>query len=295
MRTLSRVLLVLALSSAFGGCAKVPPGYVGIKVNNYGSQRGVDDYPLQTGMVMYNPITTDVHKYPTFTQQVVWTKDPQEGSPNDESITFNSKEGASINADIAVAYTLNAEKVPHIFVEFRQEVGVLTDGYIRSQVRDAFTRHASAMPVVDVYGAGKQKLLNEVKADINTMLNPRGFIFDMVSFTSALRMDPKVESAISATIEATQKAIEAKNKVAEATARAEQQVAEAKGKAEAMLEQSKAEAESNRVVAQSLTQNPNLLKWRELQNEADAIARWDGKLPQVSGETMPMLNLAPSK
>jgi len=56
---------------------------------------------------------------------------------------------------------------------------------------------------------------------------------------------------------------------------------------------SKGPAEGNKIVAQSLAQNPNILKWRELQNQHDAIARWDGKMPQVSGG--PMLNLTPNK
>lgn len=33
------------------GCTRIPPGYVGIKVNMYGSQKGVADFPLQTGRV----------------------------------------------------------------------------------------------------------------------------------------------------------------------------------------------------------------------------------------------------
>src|SRR5437870_3750731 len=32
-----------------GGCTKVPPGFVGVRVKMYGQQRGVQDIPIVTG------------------------------------------------------------------------------------------------------------------------------------------------------------------------------------------------------------------------------------------------------
>jgi hypothetical protein len=53
------MLLLLAIAGASfftTGCAKtIPPGHVGIVVNQYGSQKGVADFPLKTGRVWYNP------------------------------------------------------------------------------------------------------------------------------------------------------------------------------------------------------------------------------------------------
>lgn len=298
-RTLSIVMLAIA-ASLFGGCAaKVEPGWVGIKVDNYGTKRGVEDYPTRTGIVLYNPITTDVHKYPVFTQQIVWCKSPHEGKAADESISFNSKEGASVNADVCLAYSLDPLKVPGIFVEFKQDITALTEGYMRSKVRDAFSRIASVMPVTEIYGVGKQKLLTTVREDLNASLGPKGFKFDMISFTNDLRLDPKVQEAINATISATQRAIEAENKVREATALAAQKEATAKGDAAAAVSKAKGEAEANRLVAESLSANPNLVEWRRLQIQSDAIRQWDGHMPQVTGGSVPMIQLpapaAPAK
>ena len=44
----------IVLTGCFG-CTYVPPGFVGVKVNLYGNQRGVSDYPIVTGRVLYNP------------------------------------------------------------------------------------------------------------------------------------------------------------------------------------------------------------------------------------------------
>lgn len=84
------------------GCSTVGPGYAGIKVNYYGSDRGVQTYPIVTGRVWYNPISETVLDYPTFVQTAVWTASAHEGSPNNEEISFNSKEGLVINGDISL-------------------------------------------------------------------------------------------------------------------------------------------------------------------------------------------------
>jgi regulator of protease activity HflC (stomatin/prohibitin superfamily) len=265
-------LIIAAISSA--SCTTVEPGYVGIKVNQYGSQRGVQDFPLLTGRVFYNPITEDVHKFPTFLQNIVWTKDPQEGSPNDDSITFNSIEGAIINADIALSYGFVAEKVPSIFVEFRRDPDVITRTYMRSQVRDSFSRIGSQMKVTDIFGARKQEFLEAVKKDLSERMAPKGFYFDMISFVGALRVDQRVASSINAVIEATQRAQEAENKVKQTEAEARQRIAQAEGEAQAILRVAEAQAKANEVVSKSLT--AELVRYQAMQ-------KWNGVMPQVTG------------
>jgi regulator of protease activity HflC (stomatin/prohibitin superfamily) len=155
-------ILAVLLAGA-SSCTKVVPGYVGIKVNNWGSQKGVQDYPLKTGMVFYNPLTEDMYDFPTFMVTRTWTQDVHEGNPIDESITFNSIEGTQVNADVAITYFFDAPKVPIIFVKFRAKPDVLTDGYIHNRVRDFLNREASDMKVVDIFGQGKQKILTLIR------------------------------------------------------------------------------------------------------------------------------------
>lgn len=280
MKTLCLILVCGML--IVSGCTKVEPGYVGVKVNNYGGQKGVSDFPALTGMVWYNPFTSDVYKFPTFLQNVVWTKDCTEGSPEDDSITFNSIEGAVVNADIALSYSIVSEKVPAIFVEFRKDVQHITGVYMRSKVRDAFGRCGSKMPITGIFGDQKQALLDAVRDSLNNDLGPKGFQFDMVSFVGALRVDDKVTNSINATIEATQKAIEAENLVRQAEANARSQVAKAKGEADAITALAIAQAEANRIVASSLT--PDLVHWQ-------AVQKWSGTLPSVTGGAMPFINV----
>lgn len=285
--------LMLALFAV--SCAKVEPGYVGIKVNQYGNQKGVEDFPLQTGRVTYNPFTTDVYKFPTFRQNVIWTKDEKDDGA-DDSMTFNSVEGSVVNADLALSYSLMADKVPLIFVTFRKDIEHITHIYIRSEVRDAIARHASTMKVIDIFGSRKQELLEAVKADLNARLGPSkiGFDFEMVSFIGGLRCDKNVMESINATIQATQLAISAQNKIVQATAEADQAIQTARGEAQSRLlnadAQAKsnlliasAQAEANLMVSKSLT--PELIRWK-------ALERWDGRQPQVLGAgSLPLLQI----
>lgn len=49
------MLLILSLSSC---SSRIDAGHVGIRVNLYGDNKGVDDITAVTGRVWYNPFTT---------------------------------------------------------------------------------------------------------------------------------------------------------------------------------------------------------------------------------------------
>ena len=97
-------IVIAILVHEFVGFTYVQPGYVGIKVKLYGTERGVQDLPIVTGRVWYNPWTERIYDFPTFLQYKVWTASSNEGSPNDESITFVTKDRIQANVDVSVAY-----------------------------------------------------------------------------------------------------------------------------------------------------------------------------------------------
>lgn len=276
-----------------GGCTKVPPGYVGIKINQYGQQKGVEDFPLHTGRVWYNPFTTDVEQFPTFMQTVIWTRSPSERGLSDESISFNSVEGASINADIACSFHILGDKVPSIYIEFRQEPHVLAHTFIRNEVRDTIVRLTSVLKAMDILGTGKAKLLDDIKLELNSRLNEKGIIFDLIAFSGDMRVDARVTDSINQVIQQTQQAIQAELKVRQTKAEADQAVAKADGEKRSSIERAEGEAQStlikakqqseaNRIINESLT--PTLVQW-------EAVKTWDGKMPQVTGNATPFISL----
>src|SRR5271154_6324192 len=97
-RSFASVILAMVFMCFLSACDNVQSGYVGVKVNKYGDDRGVQNEVLGPGRY-YTGLNTDIVEFPTFIQTVIWTKNPNEGKPVDESITFQSKEGTVINAD----------------------------------------------------------------------------------------------------------------------------------------------------------------------------------------------------
>jgi len=281
---LTRLIVVVLLAAvaigALTGCGvtTVKPGEVGIKVNMYGGNRGVDKDMLCTGRVFYNPVSEDVHKFPITWITKTWCKDTTEDPPVDESITFNSVEGSAINIDVSIRYRILEDEVPNIFTKYRKSADELTRTVLWPQVRDSFNRVGGQMKAVEVYGVKKGLLADNVLKDVNAKLKKDGFEVGMVTI-NALRVDQNVQNAINRVIEATQKAEEAKQKVAQAEAEKLQRIAKAEG-----------EAKANEILTASLTDK--LIKWQELQNQTTAIEKWNGTLPQVTGGGgVPLLQL----
>src|ERR1700729_607455 len=76
------VFVVLVLIIGFAGCGmttRVDAGHVGIRVKLAGSDRGIQDMPVVTGWVVYNPLTEQIVLFPTSVQNVVWTQSAHEG------------------------------------------------------------------------------------------------------------------------------------------------------------------------------------------------------------------------
>src|SRR5579864_1237475 len=89
------VALVATATVLVVGCqttTRIDAGHVGIKVKLAGSDRGVQDMPIVTGWVFFNPATEQIVIFPTNVQNVVWSQSTHEGKPYDESITFSSSE-----------------------------------------------------------------------------------------------------------------------------------------------------------------------------------------------------------
>jgi regulator of protease activity HflC (stomatin/prohibitin superfamily) len=267
------VLFAIFAILSMSGCTRVEPGYVGIKVVYGGGDKGVNDFPAQTGWVFYFPGVSTVFEYPTYVQTAVWTKDQTEGSDSNEEITFNTKEGLVVSGDISLAYQLLPEKVPYFYVKFRSDdLEHFTHGFLRNIARDAFNEVGAKYGVEDVYGAKKEEFLKEIKTYVNSQVVPYGLKIEQFGFIGALRIPQNVKAALDAKIQATQDAIRSENQVRQAKAEAEKMVAIARGK-----------SESNTLLNNSIT--PTLLEWERLQVARQTIEKWNGVRPTVEGNS----------
>jgi regulator of protease activity HflC (stomatin/prohibitin superfamily) len=296
-RSLRRVLafsLVVAGIVAVGcqTTTRVDAGHVGIRVRLAGSDRGVQDMPVVTGWVVFNPLIEQIVLFPTSVQNVVWSQSTHEGQPFDESITFSSSEGVNVNADIGLSFHIEPSLAPKLYNRFRlNDLGRLADGYMRNTVREGFNDVASRLPVQEIYGAGKSHMLADVTQKCRDVFSKDGIVIDQLTINGALRLPQNVMDAINRAMEATQNAIQSHNRVAQVEAEAQQAITQAHGQAEAarqkaqgdadaLLIRARAEAQANEIVRLSMT--PSILQYR-------ALEHWDGKLPEYNAGQLPLL------
>jgi regulator of protease activity HflC (stomatin/prohibitin superfamily) len=266
-RRLFRFIGLFAVIPFLWGCGTtVEPGYVGIKVNKWGNQRGVNDFPIHTGWVSYNPWTESVISYPTFNQTAVWTHDVNEGNPVNEEITFTNKDSLKISADISLAYEMIPDKVPAFYVKFRSDdIKTFTHGFLRNIAREKFDSVSGKYPIEAIMG-DNATLLAEVRKQLQDEIAPYGVHITQFGFIGAPRPPQAVIDAINMKIKATQDAMRVENELRQQQAEAQKAIAWAEG-----------QAKSNRLLAESVS--PQLLEWKRLELQFRITDRWNGASP----------------
>jgi regulator of protease activity HflC (stomatin/prohibitin superfamily) len=253
---------IIVLSFVMNSCERIDAGHVGVKVNLYGSGKGVDDVTECTGMVFYNPFSTRIYEFPTFMQHKEYT--------NEESFVVNSKDGSEFHVSPTINYAVDRGKVPYIFSKYRRPLEQIEEGFLKTSIYDAFRMTANAYTAEDLV-SNRQEFENKVRSMLDVNLTKEGFVISQL--TSNLGYPESFKNAIIAKNNAVQSALMAENKVKQAEAEAKIKVATAEGNAQAMLTQAKAEAEANKLKQVTLT--PMLL-------QQQWIEKWDGALPTTS-------------
>lgn len=264
---LGGVIALVAVIFLMASCERIDAGHVGVKVNQYGDNKGVDDIVAVTGVVFYNPITTRIYEFPTFIQHKEYK--------GDNSFIVNSKDGSEFNVSPIMNYSVQRDKVPAIFSKYRRPLEDIEEGFLKTAVYDAF-RLATNKYTADELISNRAVFEIEVRRLLDGQLLKEGFTINQ--FTSNLIYPETFKRSIEAKNNAVQAALRAENEVKTAEAQAKIKVATAEGNAQAMLTSAKAEAESNRMKQQTLT--PLLL-------QLEYINKWNGELP-VYG-TVPQL------
>ena len=275
-------------------CSKVPAGNVGVKVYLLGGDKGVESEELGVGSYWIG-VNEELYLFPTFTQNYVWTKSETEGSPNDESITFQSKEGMTVGADVGISYRIDPNKVNTVFQKYRKGVEEITDIFLRNMVRDAFVKAAETKKIDNIYGAGKSALVEEAQAIVTSQVSEIGIIIEKVYLVGELRLPKSIVDSINAKIGATQKTIQRQNEVAQSKAEADKEIEKNRGEAESrklltdaatydIKQKAAAEAYAIQTKGEMLEKYPAVLKLSE-------IEKWDGALSKVTGNVVPFMNV----
>ena len=261
------LILIVVVAACY---ERIDAGHAGIRVNLYGSDKGVDEVTEVTGAVWYNPITTEIHEFPLYVQNVVFTKDYHEGSEDNEEIRVTTNDGLVVSMDVSINYRIASDRAEDIFTKYRKPLDEISRTILRNYLRDAYNRSANFYTAEEIYTM-KNEFISRADSLFQADLDREGFVIEKVVMLNELRLPEKIKAAIDRKIEAQQIAQQKKNELEQAKADALKKIEASRGEAEAMRIQADAERYAFEQKRAALNR---LLVQQQL------IERWDGKLPQ---------------
>jgi len=272
-------VLVVALVLLPTTITYVNPGYVGIVIHKAGG--GVDKVPLGPGLHLRNPLTTGIEEYPVYMQTLVLAKSGSEGSPLNDEINVNSKEGQPISLDVSMSFELDQDKAPQLYTTFRRDIQAIQHGYVKQSIRQALQEVIGNEEIAAVIGPKKADAVNQTQMLLSQRLAQYGIVVKQFTINE-LRAPQTVIDAINQKNVMQQQALTAQNELQKNTFQAQGDSIKAAGQAKAILSLAESQAKANDLLSKSIT--ANLVQY-------EMAKRWDGKMPQVAGGAMPLLQL----
>lgn len=251
---------ILGMLSLFTtSCERIDAGYVGLKINMTGDEKGVSSIKYITGWNFYLPGASKIVEIPTFVQHKEY-----------DEIEVFAKGGIKWKMHPAINYQTNVDKADSMYQKFRVDLSVLEEGWMKNvtyQVgRDVMNTFDS-----DSLLNHREQFEIELAKELSKKLYP---YFIVSNITSRLQPPPSLEESIRDKTVAIQKAQAAENNRLVNIKQGEANVAAAEAAARVKIMQAEAEAQSITVKQNALKQSPQYI-------ELIKAERWDGKLPQI--------------
>lgn len=271
---------VLTLFLSIVGCNRIDAGHVGIKVNLYGTAKGVSDITEVTGMVWYNRWYAAVYEVPTFVQNALYTHDETNGSDDNEEFRVTTKDGMIARFDLSMNYLTPDSNVVNIFRKYRKPVGDLEKTVIRTFLRDAFNNVANNYTAEGLY-ENRAKFETEAQRRAVEALGKEGFVVEQIVILNEIRLPEDVTLRINDKVKAAQITKQKQEEVLQEEADAQKAVAKQRGISDSKIIKARADSASLIITSQAET-TAYRLKKQELNNlliQQQFIEKWDGKLP----------------
>ncbi len=242
---MKNVLMLMLGVLLLASCERIDAGHEGMKVNMYGSARGVDDVNLVTGFIWYNPFTTRIFEYATFFKTVDYPE-----------FSINAKDGSEFIVDPTITLRVMDSKSPEIFVRYRIDLDKIIEQTLFNYVKDAFRIELNSFTTDEIV-SNRAKFEQNLEISLIKTLEKEGF--EMKQLTSGLKYPESIVKAVNSKNQAIQDAMRAENELKVSQADAAKLIAKAEG-----------ERQANELRTKSIT--PLLL-------QQELINKWDGKLP----------------
>lgn len=280
--------LLVALSTvAVTSCSvTVESGYMGIKTTKFGPNPGVQRSELGPGF-HWEGIGEKIRTYQTLQRTYSYTREANADGRENEEITFSDVLGLPMTADVALTFRIREDKAADLYATWRQEFDAFIDGPLRTSVRAAIARETEKLPVAcnaqqsatpnvqpiapggpvvapgtpdsddcpgQLIGPGRQIVLQRAMQALQREWTPQGLEIIRMEWVGSIRYPETVLAAIQSRTTAEQNTRAALERVNLERANAEARIAQARGQAEA-----------NRLLAESIRSNPEVVRLREIE------------------------------
>lgn len=192
-----------------------------------------------------------------------WTNDSNSGTSSDaQGIQAESKDSIKFTVGISATAQIDADKASKFLYNY-------ASGYTLAQVMDSQVRNKVETDIIqqmsnytmDQIRGNKDGIIKAVNDDVIKYFSERGISITNLGYKGDFTYaDPQVQQALSDVF----------------NAQREQQAQQIKN--QTMIQQAKAQAEANRVQQAVMQQTVEL---KQLQNQADAIKKWNGSMPNT--------------
>jgi len=281
------LMLVLIMTMSVSSCSvTVESGYVGIKTTKFGPEPGVQLQELGPGF-HWEGIGEKIRTYQTLQRTYSYTREPNADGGENEEITFSDVLGLPMTADVALTFRIREDKAADLFAAWRQEFDAFIDGPLRTSVRAAIARETEKLPVAcnaqqaseavaaapgadgaavvpgtpdaqdcpgQLIGPGRQIVLQKAMQALQREWSPQGLEIIRMEWVGSIRYPESVLQAIQSRTTAEQNTRAAIERVNLERANADARIAQARGQAEA-----------NRLLAESIRSNPEVVRLREIE------------------------------
>lgn len=187
-----------------------------------------------------------------------------------------SKDLQSVHTRIAINYHLDPKDVVTVFRNIGPSADIAADRIIIPAAQEA-VKAVTARFTAEELVSRRTEVRDAIGALLREKMQRHGLMLDEFAIVN-FAFSRSFSEAIEAKVKAEQEKLKAERDLQRIEVEAKQKVASAKAEADALALQ-----------RQQIT--ADLLALRRIENEREAIRKWDGKLPNVTGGTVPFIQV----
>lgn len=189
-----------------------------------------------------------------------------------------SRDLQSVHTRIAINYHLDPRRVVDVFRSIGPSTDIAADRIIIPAAQEA-VKAVTARFTAEELVTRRTEVRDAIGGLLKQKMERHGLVLDEFAIVN-FAFSRSFAEAIEAKVKAEQEKLKAERDLQRIEVEAKQKVASAKAEADALALQ-----------RQQVTRE--LLELRKVENEREAIRKWDGKLPNVTGGTVPFIQVKP--